>query len=58
MTVNLKPRAERSMSQQQFEAEASPRLNDIPGARIQFGADGVACAVVSSTLVGDEGAAL
>ncbi|WP_210421595.1 efflux RND transporter permease subunit [Mesorhizobium sp. WSM3882] len=58
VTVNLRPRGERRISQQQFEAEASPRLNDIPGARIQFGADGFAGAKVSITLVGDDGAAL
>jgi HAE1 family hydrophobic/amphiphilic exporter-1 len=58
VTVNLKPRGERSVSQQQFEAEASPKLNDIPGARIQFGADGFAGAKVAITLVGDDGEAL
>ncbi|TPL86051.1 efflux RND transporter permease subunit [Mesorhizobium sp. B2-3-12] len=58
VTVNLKPRGERSISQQQFEAQASPKLNDIPGARIQFGADGFAGAKVAITLVGDDGRAL
>ncbi|TIX61073.1 MAG: efflux RND transporter permease subunit, partial [Mesorhizobium sp.] len=58
VTINLKPRAERLLSQQAFEAEASPKLNDIPGARIQFGADGFSGAKVSITLVGDDGAAL
>ena len=58
VTVNLKPRAERNVSQQQFEAETSPRLNDIPGARIQFGADGFSGAKVSIALVGDNGDAL
>jgi len=58
VTVNLKPRGERDVSQQQFEAEASPKLNDIPGARIQFGADGFAGAKVAITLVGDDGEAL
>ncbi|MBN9222764.1 MAG: efflux RND transporter permease subunit [Mesorhizobium sp.] len=58
ITVNLKPRAERAMSQQQFEAEASPKLNEVPGARIQFGADGFAGAKVAITLVADDGAAL
>lgn len=58
VTVNLKPRGERSVSQQQFEAEASPKLNDIPGGRIQFGADGFAGAKVAITLVGDDGEAL
>ncbi|MBZ9995895.1 efflux RND transporter permease subunit [Mesorhizobium sp. BH1-1-4] len=58
VTVNLKPRGERSISQQQFEAQASPKLNDIPSARIQFGADGFAGAKVAITLVGDDGRAL
>ncbi|MCV3208125.1 efflux RND transporter permease subunit [Mesorhizobium sp. YC-39] len=58
VTVNLKPRDERMVSQQEFEADASPKLNDIPGARIQFGADGFSGAKVSITLVGDNGDAL
>jgi hydrophobe/amphiphile efflux-1 (HAE1) family protein len=58
VTVNLKPRDERTISQQEFEAEVSPKLNDIPGARIQFGADGLSGAKVSITLVGDNGDAL
>ena len=58
VTVNLKPRGERAQSQQQFEAATSPRLNDIPGARIQFGADGFAGAKVAITLIGDNGDAL
>ncbi|WP_287388951.1 efflux RND transporter permease subunit [Mesorhizobium sp.] len=58
VTVNLKPLTERTMSQQQFEAEASPKLNGVPGARIQFGADGFSGAKVSITLVGDNGQAL
>lgn len=58
VTVNLKPRAERTVSQQEFEAEASPKLNDIGGARIQFGADGFSGAKVSITLIGDNGDAL
>ncbi|MET3579345.1 HAE1 family hydrophobic/amphiphilic exporter-1 [Mesorhizobium robiniae] len=55
VTVNLKPRDERTVSQQEFEADASPKLNDIAGARIQFGADGFSGAKVSITLVGDNG---
>ncbi|TPM34210.1 efflux RND transporter permease subunit [Mesorhizobium sp. B2-3-4] len=58
VTVDLKPRAERTISQQQFEAETSPKLNDIPGVRIQFGADGFSGAKVSITLIGDDGSAL
>ncbi|PTE07923.1 efflux RND transporter permease subunit [Mesorhizobium helmanticense] len=58
VTVNLKPRDERTVSQQEFEAAASPKLNDIAGARVQFGADGFSGAKVSITLVGDNGDAL
>ncbi|GLS39901.1 acriflavine resistance protein B [Mesorhizobium tianshanense] len=58
VTVNLKPRDERTVSQQEFEAAVSPKLNDIAGARIQFGADGFSGAKVSITLVGDNGDAL
>ncbi|MCO6048983.1 efflux RND transporter permease subunit [Mesorhizobium sp. RP14(2022)] len=52
VTANLKPRAERDITQQEFEARMSPLLRDIPGARIQFGADGQSGAKVSITLVG------
>jgi HAE1 family hydrophobic/amphiphilic exporter-1 len=58
MTVNLVPRGERSVSQQAFEKRASAMLAGIPGARIQFGADGQSGAKVSVTLTGDDPAAL
>ena len=58
VTVNLVPRGERSVSQQAFEKRASAMLADIPGARIQFGADGQSGAKVSVTLTGDDPAAL
>jgi hydrophobe/amphiphile efflux-1 (HAE1) family protein len=58
LTVNLVPRGERNVSQQKFEAEATPKLADIAGARIQFGADGFSGAKVSVTLVGDDPDAL
>jgi HAE1 family hydrophobic/amphiphilic exporter-1 len=58
VTVNLAPRNERNVSQQEFEAEATPELADIPGARIQFGADGFSGAKVSVTLVSDASEAL
>ena len=54
VTVNLVSRDERSISQQEFEAEATTKLADIPGARIQFGADGMSGSKVSVTLVGDD----
>ena len=52
------PRDERTISQQEFEAQATTKLADIPGARIQFGADGMSGAKVSVTLVGDDSEAL
>ncbi len=58
VTVNLVARGERSVSQQEFEAQATRKLADIPGARIQFGADGFSGAKVSVTLVGDDYRAL
>ncbi|MGK9166892.1 efflux RND transporter permease subunit [Inquilinus limosus] len=58
LTVNLVPRGERSVSQQEFEARARTLLQDIPGIRVQFGADGQSGAKVSVTLAGDDQAAL
>ncbi|KQW72560.1 efflux RND transporter permease subunit [Ensifer sp. Root127] len=58
VTVNLVAADERNISQQEFEAQAAPKLADIPGARIQFGADGSSGAKVSVTLVGDDPDAL
>ncbi len=52
VTANLKSRGERTASQQEFEANTAPLLRDIPGARIQFGADGQSGAKISVTLVG------
>jgi len=52
ITVNLVPRAERDLRQQAFEQEMGPVLRGIPGARVQFGADGSG-SQVSIQLVGD-----
>jgi HAE1 family hydrophobic/amphiphilic exporter-1 len=57
ITVNLVKRSERSLRQQAFEQEMGPVLRAIPGARVQFGADGQG-SQVSIQLVGDEGEAL
>jgi hydrophobic/amphiphilic exporter-1 (mainly G- bacteria), HAE1 family len=54
ITVNLVNRSERSLRQQAFEQEMGPVLRAIPGARVQFGADGSG-SQVSIQLVGDEG---
>lgn len=58
VTVNLIPRGERSESQQAFEARISPRLAEIPGARIQFGGGGQSGSKISATLVSNDVAAL
>ncbi|MDF2997080.1 MAG: efflux transporter permease subunit [Xanthobacteraceae bacterium] len=58
VTVTLTPPAERGLSQQQFEAKAGPELRSIPGARVQFGADGQSGAKVEVALVSDDPAAL
>lgn len=57
ITVNLVPRADRDLRQQAFEQEMGPVLRSIPGARVQFGADGSG-SQVSIQLVGDDPAAL
>ena len=51
VTVNLVPRGERRLSQQQFEAEVGPELAQIPGARVRFGADGPSGAKIQITLL-------
>ena len=52
VTVNLLPRAERTVSQQEFEKRVTPKLADIPGARIQFGGSGQSGEKISVTLTG------
>lgn len=58
VTVNLKPRGERELSQQEFEAEMGPKLAEIPGARLRFGADGRSGAKIELRLVSDDPEAL
>ncbi|MBD2678117.1 MULTISPECIES: efflux RND transporter permease subunit [Nostoc] len=36
LTINLKPREERDVSQKQFEEQVRPQFSQIPGARISF----------------------
>ncbi|RCJ21519.1 ABC transporter permease [Nostoc sp. ATCC 43529] len=36
LTINLKPREERDISQKQFEEQVRPKFSQIPGARISF----------------------
>lgn len=54
VTVNLKPRRERALTQQEFEASVSPRLAELPGARLRFGADGQSGAKMQLTLRSDD----
>ncbi|MCK8783165.1 efflux RND transporter permease subunit [Roseomonas sp. NAR14] len=58
LTVTLKPRGERRVSQQQFEAATRPLLEAIPGARVRFGADGQSGSRLQITLVGNDSEAL
>ncbi|WP_207538765.1 efflux RND transporter permease subunit [Sabulicella rubraurantiaca] len=58
LIITLRPRAERRLSQQQFEAELRPQLEAIPGARVRFGADGMSGAKASITLIGNDAATL
>ncbi len=54
LTVNLKPRRERALTQQQFEASVAHQLTELPGARLRFGADGKSGAKVQVTLRSDD----
>jgi HAE1 family hydrophobic/amphiphilic exporter-1 len=54
LTVNLKPRGERVLTQQQFEVSAASQLAEVPGARVRFGADGRSGAKVQVTLRSDD----
>jgi len=58
LTVNLVPRSERGLSQQQFEATLGPELARIPGARVRFGADGPSGAKIQITLLSGDSEAL
>lgn len=58
LIVNLVPRAERSMSQQTFEASVRPELERLPGARVRFGADKQSGSRLQITLVSEDPAAL
>lgn len=58
LTANLKPRGERALSQQEFEAAVGPALRAIPGARVRFGADGPSGSTLKVALVSNDGAAL
>lgn len=57
VTVNLKPRHERSTTQQEFEREVAKEFEAIPGARIRFGIDG-STQSINIALTSDDGAKL
>ena len=54
LTVSLKPRSERTLTQQQFEASVASELAEVSGARVRFGADGNSGAKVQVTLKSDD----
>lgn len=54
LTVNLRPRGERALTQQQFEASVASQLAELPGARVRFGADGESGARIQVTLRSDD----
>ena len=58
LTVNLVPKSERGVSQQEFEREMGPILRQIPGARTQFGVAGGGSGLMTVALVSDEPALL
>lgn len=53
VVVNLVPRGDRKLTQQQFENEVGVLLAQVPGARVRFGADGSSGAKYQLSLVGD-----
>ena len=58
VTVNLKPRGERDLSQQEFEASVASQLAELPGARLRFGADGQSGGKVQVTLKSEDAGTL
>jgi HAE1 family hydrophobic/amphiphilic exporter-1 len=58
MTVNLVPRGDRDLTQQEFEADVGPTLLAVPGVRVRFGADGSSGSKLQIALVSDDAEAL
>ncbi|MFZ2870522.1 efflux RND transporter permease subunit [Zavarzinia sp.] len=58
VVVNLVPRGERKLSQQQFENEVGALLRQVPGTRVRFGADGSSGAKFQLALVSDDAGVL
>jgi HAE1 family hydrophobic/amphiphilic exporter-1 len=58
LTVNLVPRGDRDLTQQEFEADIGPSLLVVPGVRVRFGADGSSGSKLQIALVSDDPEAL
>ncbi|PWR20621.1 efflux RND transporter permease subunit [Zavarzinia compransoris] len=58
ITVNLVPRGDRALNQQDFESEVGALLRQVPGTRVRFGADGSSGAKLQLALVSDDPAIL
>ncbi len=59
LTVNLVPRNQRKLTQQEFEQKMGPPLREIPGTRVQFGVAGDGgSSILSVALVSDNPEAL
>ncbi|MCF4165476.1 efflux RND transporter permease subunit [Zavarzinia compransoris] len=54
VVINLVPRGDRRLSQQDFENEVGAELRQVPGARVRFGADGSSGAKLQLALVSDD----
>ncbi len=58
LLVTLVPRTERRLTQTEFESSVRPALEQLPGARVRFGADGQSGSRLQVTLVGNDSVAL
>ncbi len=58
LLVTLVPRSERRLTQTAFESSVRPALEQLPGARVRFGADGQSGSRLQITLVGNDSVAL
>jgi HAE1 family hydrophobic/amphiphilic exporter-1 len=58
LIVTLVPRSERAITQRRLEALVRPELEDLPGARVRFGAGKGGGSRLQVTLVGDDAEAL
>ncbi|HEY0052258.1 MAG TPA: efflux RND transporter permease subunit, partial [Caulobacteraceae bacterium] len=58
LTVNLHPKADRDLSQREFETDIGPGLRQTPGARVRIGTEGGGGGAFTIGLVGDDPAVL